>query len=830
MNNQPSFYRARFEAFAKAISYELSLPESREGRMRIAYLRNGIEPTKFLLKESYEFDIGSGLFRSIYAYIKEFEKNDNKPLTELEIHTLDTFFVLHPEKVCGVQTCATGYSFPIKTIGSIEDVKNAIDKTLNGGEKTNPLPDTSKTIEVEKTEILNSQLETYKQKVLNLEKEKESLLAQRQDIFKQEKATDDFKFSRELFEKKNAISQKISQLDIEILHANNVLSAYANGGEITDIVDKNDLLNASIPSFIKVNTSVINFDVETILTDERPKYIPLINEDTFRRKGYVFDAIRIDKDTYIVACNGYSEFATEYNKFEKVESKKHPTVSQQGYVLLTLDQLVLTNDYYFTKAKATLQKEASDKNKRNEAYYDQLSVSKREQFLNQKNYYNVLPASVKKKVTQAEYEALDLEGKEALYKPYKRSGAKKLVSLLENDSMWVSFHNMYERFIDPTAVQPKKGYANSIVFAYWANFRDMMQFKIKDIKMQREVENEIYVKAVETSFGDSNTVNNLFDKYGILVKRQDGKNIQPLQIDQIEGSWIAIQNLFGNISRLAKKSGLKISHTNQTNVFASKAIGVYIPKMSTIAVSSKYGDEQFKSTFAHEIAHFIDNKFGEQKGKRFITDDYESTAGVLAFTFRKLLNKKTNSDYLNATKECFARAMEQYFAISFFGDGAELAFSNSPLNKVTKYFTEDNYVSKESFYGTIKPLAEKFLAELDYSVFGDDLVSVKNKPAESAYSSFDEQTVDQIIENIKDEIFANWQGNDVRERMTKNSIWREINKMDLRLPENKTKLLEVVYNKMYGKVPEPVQQAPNKLLIYKYKAKAIALKLKLQND
>lgn len=133
MNKQPSFYRARFGAFAKAISYELSLPESKEGRMRIAYLRNGMEPEKYLLKDSYEFNIGSGLYRSIYAYMVENERFENKePLTELEIHTLDTYFVLHPEKVCGVQTCATGYSFPIKTIGGIEDVKSAIDKTLNG--------------------------------------------------------------------------------------------------------------------------------------------------------------------------------------------------------------------------------------------------------------------------------------------------------------------------------------------------------------------------------------------------------------------------------------------------------------------------------------------------------------------------------------------------------------------------------------------------------------------------------------------------------------------------------------------------------------------------
>lgn len=756
MSNEASYYRARFAAFGAALTYENSLPETREQKMRVNYLRNGFTPDGFLDakqdKNQYVFGETETNFETnnTIEYFSESEakKYPTEPLTQVELQTLDTWFTVHPEKICGVQKGGTGYSFPVKTIGTKQDIINAIDKTLSAGKTVEKqrLPDNSKTIETQPAT-------EYEQNIVNLQSEKQSLIDQRQAIYKQERDSESTTFSRELFEQKNAISIKISSLDIEIEHAKNIAKALANGGELIDITDKNDLLNAKIPSFIKVNTSVINFDVETILTDEIPLYIPFINEDTFRRKGYVFDGIRVDKDTYIVASNGYKELATEYNKFEKVEGKNHPTVAEQGYVLLSLDQLVLTNDYYLTKAKATAQKEANDKNKRNEDYYDKISAEKREKFLNQKNYYSALPSAVKKKVTQEEYEALDLEGKEKLYKPFKKTGAKKLASRLEDNQMWTSFHSMYERFIDPSAVPPKKGYANAIVFVYWADFRDMMQFKIKDIKLQREVESEIYAKAVETSFGDSNTSNQIFDKYGILVKRQDGKKIEPLQIDQIEGSWIAIQNLFGNISSLAKSTNLKISHTSQTYVFASKAIGVYIPKMNTIAVSAKYGEEQFSNTFAHEVAHCIDNKFGEQKGKRYLTDDFESSAGILAFTFRKLLNKKTDSDYLNATKECFARAMEQYFAITTFGVGAELAFSNSPLSKVTKYFTEENYVSKESFYGTIKPLVEKVLSELDFSVFKE----VEQKP-------------------------------------------------------------------------EPTQKAPNKLLIYKYKAKAIALKLKLQND
>lgn len=69
---------------------------------------------------------------------------------------------------------------------------------------------------------------------------------------------------------------------------------------------------------------------------------------------------------------------------------------------------------------------------------------------------------------------------------------------------------------------------------------------------------------------------------------------------------------------------------------------------------------------------------------------------------------------------------------------------------------------------------------------------------EEIYSSFNDAFIDQIIENIKDELYADWQGDEPREREAKNSIWREINKINIR-EENKTNLLDAVYKKMYNK-------------------------------
>jgi hypothetical protein len=148
-------------------------------------------------------------------------------------------------------------------------------------------------------------------------------------------------------------------------------------------------------------------------------------------------------------------------------------------------------------------------------------------------------------------------------------------------------------------------------------------------------------------------------------------------------------------------------------VFAQKAVGVYIPSMGTIAVSDKYGEIQFNSTFAHELAHFIDNKLGQKNGKRWETDNFESTAGVIAFTFRNNLNKpkEQQTDYINATKECFARAMQQYFVMQKYGDDVEIVYGYGNFSVPEKIANQEVFVNKENFNSKIKPLIEQFLQE-----------------------------------------------------------------------------------------------------------------------
>lgn len=558
---------------------------------------------------------------------------------------------------------------------------------------------------------MNTQLIKLTQDTLfKTQQQIEELDLQLKSIYEKEK-TDQQNWSK-YYDEKYKIRKELKLLKELERHQQNQTNCLENEGELTTIVDKKGKKHENIPDFRQTDTEQIQFEIDEILTAKLPPYIPVIDEEKFRSKGYVFDAIRIDKDSYILATSEHSEEKQTY------------------YVIVTLDQLVLTQEYYYTKAKAAAIKYAQESDIRQEKYWDSLPEERRQRFLNQQDLYHSLPVKIKKTITQADYEALTWQEKEKIYKFFKRSRPKKLKSQLSSTTMWGSYHRMYERFVNPEAVMPKPRYANKEVWEYWAVFRDMMEYKMKDIAIQRAELSEIRQKAIETSFGEINTSLILKKQYGVLVKRQNGDKINPMEIEQIKDALVSVQKVLGSIKQIAEKTNLKISHTGTRYVFASKAAGMYVPSMGTIAVSDKFGDHQFKMTMAHEIAHFIDNYIGRLNEKRYLTDDYESTAGKVAFTFRKYLNgsKATLSDYTKSTKECFARALEMYYGIETIGENAGVLYSDEPLNEYKTFFIADDFVNKENYYTHIKPLIEQFFKEQkDVLVYGED-IDESNEP------------------------------------------------------------------------------------------------------
>lgn len=99
----------------------------------IAQLRNGVYPDEED-PDGIEFMVAKD------------RKFSNEPLTFTELTTFNTWFTLHPEKVCGQLVTTSSRNFPVSVIGSREDVEQAIDKTLS---QKNPMELEAKALEIE---------------------------------------------------------------------------------------------------------------------------------------------------------------------------------------------------------------------------------------------------------------------------------------------------------------------------------------------------------------------------------------------------------------------------------------------------------------------------------------------------------------------------------------------------------------------------------------------------------------------------------------------------------------------------------------------------------
>jgi hypothetical protein len=570
----------------------------------------------------------------------------------------------------------------------------------------------------EELELAQKMVKEIAEKVLlKFSNEKEQLALEIQKLNETENSlkeeysgTSDWSERSKIMDKRRNIYPALKIANDKIKNIDNQLKALQNRGNVVSFEDAIGVTHDDIADFRNVKTDIISFDIETILVEPMPAYIPFIDEEKFERRGGILDAIRYTTDTYLVAYSSYD--------FKQGENQ---------LFLLTLDQLVLTNLYYTTKLKATYLKKAERKTQESKERYLTLPIERRERHYAQRGFYQSLNKTLQKKYTEQDWYNLPLEEKEELVPAYKVYRAEKLKSNLESDKMYVSFHDMYNVFINPELLrisgdktkffkigeQAFNAYANSTVFRYWEDFREMMDFKIKDIQFQREEMSENYKTAIETSFGESNTENYLYAEYGVLVKRQNGDKINAEETGQIQLGLSKINSIFGNLKEEFVKANIKISHTGKRLVFAQKAVGCYIPSMGTIAVSDKYGDIQFNSTFSHELAHFIDHKLGQKNGKRWETDNFESTAGIIAFTFRNNMNmpKQYQNDYINATKECFARAMQQYFVMTNYGEGVEIIFGYGNFSVPEVIENQEIFVNKEKFNEKIKPLIEQFLTE-----------------------------------------------------------------------------------------------------------------------
>ncbi|MBN1416504.1 MAG: hypothetical protein JW973_15475 [Bacteroidales bacterium] len=111
MNRTPSYYRARIEVIRELIS-TVEVDRLEKGN-DIILLRNGIFQESFKEEELIRKKLAEKTF-------------SNDALIFSELTRFNTWFAMHPEKVCGKEIVTTSIEFPITIKGSREDIMNTI--------------------------------------------------------------------------------------------------------------------------------------------------------------------------------------------------------------------------------------------------------------------------------------------------------------------------------------------------------------------------------------------------------------------------------------------------------------------------------------------------------------------------------------------------------------------------------------------------------------------------------------------------------------------------------------------------------------------------------
>lgn len=262
---------------------------------------------------------------------------------------------------------------------------------------------------------------------------------------------------------------------------------------------------------------------------------------------------------------------------------------------------------------------------------------------------------------------------------------------------------------------------NNVVFLeQWQPLLENIKGKRLDMNYQKQDYIDSYSKAVETAYGDSNTFNNLYSDFGIKIKKQNGSTFSKEQVERLSDALGKVWKHYGNLSKLAGEYNLKVSYADNCMQFARKAIGLFTSFHNAIGISFFNEAKQLTVaginhlpdvTLAHEVAHWLDSQKGKESHNFFASDKYGSLENQIATKFKeeiKLREKSNKSatrigkvdeinlgEYWHRTCECFARAMEQYYALK---QGIDLS-------------EEIAYARKDNFEEDFIPLIEELMEE-----------------------------------------------------------------------------------------------------------------------
>lgn len=398
---------------------------------------------------------------------------------------------------------------------------------------------------------------------------------------------------------------------------------------------------------------------DKILETQRPSWIPEVEESYVRRQSGRLPFVRLDTDEYLMQLAG-----GPYGK--------------ERYALVNLDVLAATNDFYLKKIKVT----------------DAIKI---------KSEQDKYKAEARQKLheLQALQEESIPENKRSRWKDNIDYYQKVINGKIKAKTFTIPLRVIGDNSATRTQMS-LLSYVGQGSLASWEDSLREYNQKLSDMEIQQEDLMSVYYKGKETSYGDANTKKDLLDTYGILVKRQNGDEITKSEINEIKDVLVDIYAVYGDRSSMARKFGLKISHSGKRLMHARQALGIFIPYYRAIGVTAQLGDTHMGFTLSHEWAHFMDNYLGGGK-YNYSSDEFGSLSNDIARHFRNNQQKRQTSPYQLRTCECFARAFEEYFSIKTGGWDELREYSSK----------QGNYVDSKLFEKKVMPLIDSFLKRND---------------------------------------------------------------------------------------------------------------------
>lgn len=253
-------------------------------------------------------------------------------------------------------------------------------------------------------------------------------------------------------------------------------------------------------------------------------------------------------------------------------------------------------------------------------------------------------------------------------------------------------------------IESEIGSGNSNIFSHHRKNLEELQQKMLDQELQHSDLESTWTKGRETAYGDTNLDESLLDTYGVNIKRQNGEPISAKEKTELQEVLNQVYSTYGNLSSITKDYGLKISHSGNTKMHASKAVGLFTPGMKALGISFGLGKDEAIYTANHEMAHFIDHLRGKEHHAWHASDIPGTLENKIAATFRQGMNT-AKGDYWNRTCECFARAMEEYGKIVHI----QQKHPDWDSEKINEKVSLPAYMDYTKFYNTMIPLIQEWI-------------------------------------------------------------------------------------------------------------------------